>query len=149
MPASRATAVSVCRPRPPRAISTARVGSRPSREARSIASFSRPSSRSRCSSRSLSSIGRLEDRTPVMIPHTAEIAPPLPAGSRLGGLGGAYAWPVPEPDKPLLLIQARNLITNLALPAFLTDPDGALLLFNDAAAAPLVRPFEEVGRLPR
>ena len=26
--------------------------------------------------------------------------------------------------QPLLLIQARNLVTNLALPAFLTDPDG-------------------------
>jgi PAS domain-containing protein len=56
---------------------------------------------------------------------------------------------VSEPDKPLLLIQARNLITNLALPAFLTDTDGALLFFNDAAAAQLGRPFEEVGRLPR
>jgi PAS domain-containing protein len=56
---------------------------------------------------------------------------------------------VPEAEKPLLLIQARNLITNLALPAFLTDPDGALLFFNDAAAAQLGRSFEEVGRLPR
>jgi PAS domain-containing protein len=34
----------------------------------------------------------------------------------------------------LLLIQARNLITNLALPAVLTDPEGRLLFFNDAAA---------------
>ena len=51
--------------------------------------------------------------------------------------------------KPLLLVQARNLITNLALPALLTDADGQLLFFNDAAAALLGRGFEEVGRLPR
>lgn len=51
--------------------------------------------------------------------------------------------------QPLLLIQARNLITNLALPAFLTDPDGRLLFFNDAAADVLGRRFEEVGPLPQ
>lgn len=51
--------------------------------------------------------------------------------------------------QPLLLVQARNLITNLALPALLTDADGQLLFFNDAAAALLGRGFEEVGRLPR
>ena len=51
--------------------------------------------------------------------------------------------------QPLLLIQARNLITNLALPAFLTDADGRLLFFNDAAAAVLGRRFEEVGQLPQ
>jgi PAS domain-containing protein len=51
--------------------------------------------------------------------------------------------------QPLLLIQARNLITNLALPAFLTDPDGRLLFFNDAAAVLLGRRFEEVGPLPQ
>jgi len=47
----------------------------------------------------------------------------------------------------LLLVQARNLITNLALPAFLVDPDGRLLFFNDAAATLLGRRFEEVGQL--
>jgi PAS domain-containing protein len=51
--------------------------------------------------------------------------------------------------QPLLLVQARNLITNLALPAFLTDPDGRLLFFNDAAAEVLGRRFEEVGQLPQ
>jgi PAS domain-containing protein len=51
--------------------------------------------------------------------------------------------------QPLLLIQARNLITSLALPAFLTDPDGRLLFFNDAAAAVLGRRFEEVGPMPQ
>jgi PAS domain-containing protein len=51
--------------------------------------------------------------------------------------------------QPLLLVQGRNLITNLALPALLTDSEGRLLYFNDAAAALLGRRFEEVGRLPR
>jgi PAS domain-containing protein len=51
--------------------------------------------------------------------------------------------------QPLLLVQGRNLITNLALPALLTDPDGRLLFFNDAAATELGRRFEEVGRLPQ
>jgi PAS domain-containing protein len=50
---------------------------------------------------------------------------------------------------PLLLVQARNLITNLALPTLLTGPDGSLLFFNDAAAVLLGRGFEEVGQLPR
>lgn len=54
-----------------------------------------------------------------------------------------------EDHQPLLLVQARNLITNLALPALLTDSDGGLLFFNDAAAAVLGRGFEEVGRRPR
>jgi len=56
---------------------------------------------------------------------------------------------VPASGKPLLLIQARNLITNLALPGFLTDRDGGLLFFNDAAAEFLGQGFEEVGPLPR
>jgi len=51
--------------------------------------------------------------------------------------------------QPLLLVQGRNLITNLALPALLTDHNGRLLFFNDAAATILGRRFEEVGRLPR
>jgi PAS domain-containing protein len=56
---------------------------------------------------------------------------------------------VPEQHQPLLLVQARNLITNLALPALLTDSEGRLLFFNDAAAELLGRSFEEVGRMPR
>jgi len=51
--------------------------------------------------------------------------------------------------QPLLLVQGRNLITGLALPALLTDPDGGLLFFNEAAGVLLGRTFEEVGRLPR
>jgi len=56
---------------------------------------------------------------------------------------------MPVDHQPLLPVQARNLITSLALPALLTDADGGLLFFNDAAAELLGRPFEEVGRLPR
>ena len=52
-------------------------------------------------------------------------------------------------NQRLLLVQARNLITNLALPAVLTDADGQLLFFNDAAAVLLGRRFEEVGRQAR
>ena len=51
--------------------------------------------------------------------------------------------------QPLLLVQARNLVTNMALAAFLTDSDGRLLFFNDAAAELIGRGFEEVGPLPR
>ena len=52
-------------------------------------------------------------------------------------------------QKPLLVIQARNLITGLGLPALLTDEEGTLLFYNEAAGALLGRRFEEVGRLPR
>ena len=53
-----------------------------------------------------------------------------------------------EPRR-LLLVQARNLLTNLALPGVLTGADGELIFFNDAAAVLLGRRFEEVGRLSR
>jgi PAS domain-containing protein len=65
-------------------------------------------------------------------------------GSRRGNITS-----VSVQHQPLLLVQARNLITNLALPALLTDPEGQLLFFNDAAAGLLGRSFEEVGRLSR
>jgi PAS domain-containing protein len=83
-----------------------------------------------------------------MIAQTEAAVPPR-RPRRLGGVERGIPCPVSEPDQPLLLIQARNLITNLALPAILTGPDGGLLFFNDAAAALLGRGFEEVGRLPR
>lgn len=53
----------------------------------------------------------------------------------------------PQPQKPLELILARNLLTSLSTPAFLVDSDAALVFFNEAAAALLGRSFEEVGRL--
>jgi PAS domain-containing protein len=54
-----------------------------------------------------------------------------------------------DESQPLLLILARNLVTNLALPAFLTDDEQRLIFFNEAAALILGQSFEEVGRLRR
>ena len=56
---------------------------------------------------------------------------------------------MPVRQQPLLLIQARNLITDLALPALLTDDEGRLLFYNEAAGALLGRRFEEVGPMDR
>jgi PAS domain-containing protein len=52
-------------------------------------------------------------------------------------------------QQPLDLILARNLISGITLAAFLIDPDGVLLFFNDAAGDLVGRRFEEVGRLDR
>ena len=49
--------------------------------------------------------------------------------------------------QPLELILARNLISAITLAAFLVDPDGRLVFFNDAAGELVGRRFEEVGRL--
>jgi PAS domain-containing protein len=51
--------------------------------------------------------------------------------------------------QPLELILARNLISGIELAAFLVDPDGVLVFFNDAAGELVGRRFEEVGRLRR
>jgi len=50
-------------------------------------------------------------------------------------------------QRPLELILARNLLSSISTPAFLVGEEGALLYFNDAAAAMLGRRFEESGRL--
>src|SRR3954466_5328184 len=50
-------------------------------------------------------------------------------------------------QQPLDLILARNLISGITLAAFLIDPDGVLVFFNDAAGELIGRRFEEVGRL--
>ncbi len=47
-------------------------------------------------------------------------------------------------QRPLELILARNLMTSLSTPAFLTDESGALIFYNDAAGHLLGRRFEEV-----
>jgi PAS domain-containing protein len=47
-------------------------------------------------------------------------------------------------QRPLELILARNLMTSLSTPAFLTDEAGALLFYNEAAGQLLGRHFEEV-----
>jgi PAS domain-containing protein len=52
-------------------------------------------------------------------------------------------------SQPLELILARNLISGIGLAAFLVDPEGVLVFFNDAAGELIGRRFEEVGRLRR
>src|SRR3954463_2210157 len=52
-------------------------------------------------------------------------------------------------SQPLELILARNLISGIGLAAFLVDPEGVLVFFNDAAGDLIGRRFEEVGRLRR
>jgi PAS domain-containing protein len=52
-------------------------------------------------------------------------------------------------SQPLELILARNLVSSITLAAFLVDPDGVLVFFNDAAGELVGRRFEEVGRLQR
>jgi PAS domain-containing protein len=51
--------------------------------------------------------------------------------------------------QPIELILARNLISGIHLAAFLVDPDGVLIFFNDAAGELIGQRFEEVGRLRR
>ena len=50
-------------------------------------------------------------------------------------------------QKPLELILARNLLTNVSTPAFLVDQNAALVFYNEAAGALLGRSFEDVGRM--
>ena len=50
-------------------------------------------------------------------------------------------------QKPLELILARNFLTSLSTPAFLTDESAALIFYNEAAGALLGISFEESGRL--
>jgi PAS domain-containing protein len=50
-------------------------------------------------------------------------------------------------SQPLELILARNLVSAITLAAFLVDPDGRLVFFNDAAGELVGKRFEEVGRL--
>ena len=53
----------------------------------------------------------------------------------------------PQPQKPLELILARNLLTSISTPAFLLDDEAAVVFYNEAAAALLGRSFEEAGRM--
>ena len=50
--------------------------------------------------------------------------------------------------QPLELILARNLISTIALAAFLVDNEGTLVFFNTTAGSMIGRQFEQVGRLP-
>jgi PAS domain-containing protein len=59
----------------------------------------------------------------------------------------AEAMDSPHGQKPLELILARNLLTSISTAAFLVDSEGALVFYNEAAAAFLGRSFEDVGKL--
>jgi PAS domain S-box-containing protein len=50
--------------------------------------------------------------------------------------------------RPIELIQARGLISKIWTPAFLTDKDGTLVYYNDAAAELLGLSFEEAEGMP-
>jgi PAS domain-containing protein len=50
-------------------------------------------------------------------------------------------------QKPLELILARNFLTSLNTPAFLTGGHGELLFYNEAAGALLGMTFEQAGRM--
>jgi PAS domain-containing protein len=49
---------------------------------------------------------------------------------------------------PVELILARGLMSNLMTAAFLVDPEGTLIFFNDAAGELLGVRFEEAGPMP-
>jgi PAS domain-containing protein len=51
--------------------------------------------------------------------------------------------------QPLDLILARNLMSVLETPSFMTDAEGALVFYNEAAGALLGKRFEETGSLTR
>ena len=48
-------------------------------------------------------------------------------------------------QRPLELILARNLLSSLSTPAFLVDEQAVVVFYNEAAAEPLGRRFEECG----
>jgi PAS domain-containing protein len=52
-------------------------------------------------------------------------------------------------SQPVELILARNLISAVELAAFIVDPDGVIVFFNNSAGTLIGRRFEEVGPLPR
>ena len=50
-------------------------------------------------------------------------------------------------QKPLELIQARDLLTSLSTPTLLVNQDGDVIFYNDAAGAVLGQRHEETGTL--
>ena len=48
---------------------------------------------------------------------------------------------------PLVLILARNLVASVTVPAFVTDEEGAVVFYNDAAGELLGRRFEETSSM--
>jgi PAS domain-containing protein len=53
-----------------------------------------------------------------------------------------------RPPKPLPLILARELASNLATAMFLLDAYGMLVFYNDAAERLIGKPFSELGEIP-
>jgi PAS domain-containing protein len=53
-----------------------------------------------------------------------------------------------RPPKPLPLILARELASNLATAMFLLDAEGMLVFYNDAAEMLIGRSFAELGEIP-
>ena len=51
-------------------------------------------------------------------------------------------------QKHLVLILARELVSNLATPAYISDERGWLVFFNEAAEAVFGRTFAETGEMP-
>jgi PAS domain-containing protein len=54
---------------------------------------------------------------------------------------------MPNGQRPLELILARNFLTSLSTPGFLVDGDGMLVFYNEAAGALLGISFEEAGTM--
>jgi PAS domain-containing protein len=50
-------------------------------------------------------------------------------------------------QRPLELILARNLMSSLSTPAFLTNKEGEIVFYNEAAGELLGKRFEEAGAL--
>lgn len=50
-------------------------------------------------------------------------------------------------QKSLVLIRAREVATNLAIPVALLDPEGTIVFYNEAAEELLGRTYEEAGEL--
>src|SRR4051794_5025842 len=51
--------------------------------------------------------------------------------------------------QPLIVILARNLVASVTVPGFVTDEEGTIVFYNDAAGELLGRRFEETGSLSR
>jgi PAS domain-containing protein len=49
--------------------------------------------------------------------------------------------------RPLELILARNLLTNISIPAFLADNRGGLVFYNEAAESLLGMPFQQARNM--
>jgi PAS domain-containing protein len=74
--------------------------------------------------------------------------PQLRSGTRGATISGVEPQAETSGGKPLPLILARELASNLATPMFLMDARGVLVFYNDAAALLIGKPFGEMGEVP-